>query len=272
MATGNASSTDLATDQGSLVDSQVSDDADDLDRHKTWTDALFASFRASDQHVSDDEIFEILKAGGDGEAAAELFAAKSVTVPMYCVWKTKYRHLNLEELRAARRRELWRARGLIGVLFAVALLGAGGIVFALGRAAQASITSTAHPVTPVSALPQTKSTPVEHQEVGDTRPGSAPALAPKASPVNHQSTSGDVPPSAESGYRIQVAAAPSLQEGRELMERLASSGYPAYLSRAIVSDIEVFRVRVGPFDTLAAAEEVASQLRRNGYSAAWIAR
>ena len=74
------------------------------------------------------------------------------------------------------------------------------------------------------------------------------------------------------GYKIQVAAAPTLQEGHELLARLASGGYPAYLSRAIVSNTEVFRVRVGPFDTLPAAEEIASQLKRDGFIGAWIAR
>jgi cell division protein FtsN len=57
-----------------------------------------------------------------------------------------------------------------------------------------------------------------------------------------------------------------------LLERLTSDGYSAYLSRAIVSNQEVFRVRVGPFDTLPAAEEMASKLHRDGYSDARIAR
>ena len=76
----------------------------------------------------------------------------------------------------------------------------------------------------------------------------------------------------EAGYRIQVAAAASLEEGRTLLERLASAGYPAYLSRAVVNNTEVFRVRVGPFDDLPAAEEIASQLKRDGFNGAWIAR
>ncbi len=70
---------------------------------------------------------------------------------------------------------------------------------------------------------------------------------------------------------MQVAARSSLQEARELLEQVASAGYRAYLLRANVGDMDVFRVRVGPFDTLPAAAKVASQLRRDGYSDAWIA-
>ena len=65
----------------------------------------------------------------------------------------------------------------------------------------------------------------------------------------------------ETGYRIQVKAAESAREGREVVARLASQGYPAYMTRAVVGNSDVFRVRIGPFDTLTAAEETASQLR-----------
>jgi cell division protein FtsN len=44
------------------------------------------------------------------------------------------------------------------------------------------------------------------------------------------------------------------------------------VATAIVKNVEVFRVRVGPFDTLSEAKEVSRQLRRNGYDGAWIVR
>lgn len=253
------------------MDSQVSDSVVHVDRRKTWTDAVYAGFRASDHHVSDDEIFEILEGGSDGESAADLCAVKGVTVPMYCVWKAKYRHLSLEEVRRVRRRERWRGRCVLGVLLAAAVLGTGGIVFGLVRAAHANITVAAESPPPVTSVPRTESAGGRRHQ-GHSQPNSAPAPAPEAPLVEHRSRS-DAPPSIpEPGYKIQVAAAPSLQEGRLVVERLASAGYPAYLARAIVSNIEVFRVRIGPFDTLAAAEEIASQLQRDGYNGAWIAR
>jgi len=264
------------------VDPQVSDSVVHVDDRKTWTDAVFASFRPSDHHVSDEEVFEILNAGSDGAAATDLCAAKGVTVPMYCVWKTKYRHLNLEELREARRRELWRTRCLLGVFLVAAVLGAGGIVLGLARAAQANITtggvsasaeaSVDKKTPPLRTSLPTAESRAERNQGAHSQLATAPAPAPKAPLVEHESRSDAIPPAPEPGYRIQVAAAPSLQEGRVLVERLASAGYPAYLSRVIVRDTELFRVRIGPFDTLASAEQIASLLKRDGFNGAWIAR
>jgi cell division protein FtsN len=44
------------------------------------------------------------------------------------------------------------------------------------------------------------------------------------------------------------------------------------MTRAVVGNSDVFRVRIGPFDTLSAAEETATQLRSDGFGGAWIAR
>jgi sporulation related protein len=252
-------------ERGRAVDSQASDRVVHVDGRKTWTDAVLASFRPSDHHVSDDEIFEILYTERDGDTAADLCAAKGVTIPMYCVWKAKYRHLSLDELRKMRRREVWRARCLLTVLLTAAVLGAGGIVFALGRAAYATITVTTG-VTPAN-LP---STPMNRESLSSGNLAFAP---PSPAPLVEHRSRPDAPSSIiEPGYKIQVAAAQNLQEGRVFLERLAAAGYPAYLSRAIVSDIEMFRVRVGPFDTLSLARQIALQLQRDGYNGAWIAR
>jgi len=39
-----------------------------------------------------------------------------------------------------------------------------------------------------------------------------------------------------------------------------------------VNNAAVFRVRVGPFDTLESAQAIASKLRQDGYGDAWITR
>jgi sporulation related protein len=214
------------------------------------------SLRPGSRHLSDDEIFEILNTVGDREDAVDVFAAKGVTLPMYCLWKSKYRHLTLEEFREARRRELWRARGMLSALIVVAVLGAGGIVYGLARAVQWNSAGGAEAQsarTPSASTPPA-STPVE--------------LRPSAYPSAPTTTATDPEP----GYKIQVAAAPTVDEARVLVERLTTDGYAAYLFQATVSNQEVFRVRVGPFDTLPAAEETASRLHRAGYADAWITR
>ena len=272
---------------------QVPDTVVHVDDGKTWTDALLASFRPSDHHVSDAEIFEILNAGNEGETASKLCAAKGFTLPMYCVWKTKYRHLSLDDMRKARRRERWRGRCLLGLLLAAAVLGTGGIAFGLARAAYPNITvatwlTPAHqPSTPANLeslrsgegratnsarMPTLESASNQRNRGGQSQPKTALAPAPEMPPLEPASGPDAPTPITEPGYKIQVAAAESLQEGRVFLERLASAGYPAYLSRAIVSNTEVFRVRVGPFDALPAAREIASKLQRDGYNGAWIAR
>jgi hypothetical protein len=232
---------------------------------------VFASFRPSDHHVSDDEIFEILHTGDEEQSTSKLCAAKGFTVPMYCVWKTKYRHLSLDEMRKVRRRALWRGRCLLGLLLAASVLGTGGIVFGLARAARPNITA-AEPPSAVTSLATTASATGERNRGGENPPNTALPSAPAIPPVNRESRPDTPTAITEPGYKIQVAAAESLQEGRVFLDRLASAGYPAYLSRAIVSNTEVFRVRVGPFDALPAAREIASKLQRDGYNGAWIAR
>ncbi len=288
------------------MESQVSPSGVPVDGRTTWTNAVLASFTPSDHHVSDAEIFEMLNAGGVGEAAGEFCAAKGVTLPMYCVWKTKYRHLSFDDLRKMRRRERWRGRCVLGVLLAAAALGTGGIVLGVARAAQPNITVATgltpadRPSTPKNVeslkfgppmpmnlesaksqqgaatqsaeMPQTASAPGPGDRADDHLPNTALAPAREVTRVAPESRGDTSPSITEPGYKIQVAAAQSLQEGRVFLERLASAGYPAYLSRAIVSNTEVFRVRVGPFDALSVARQIASQLQRDGYNGAWIAQ
>ena len=96
----------------------------------------------------------------------------------------------------------------------------------------------------------------------ERQPDNAVAPPPADGPV----------PTTTPRYEVQVVAAASRQQGRALVERLAAAGHPAYVATAIVKNVEVFRVRVGPFDTLSEAKEVSRQLRRNGYDGAWIVR
>lgn len=236
----------------------------------TWREALLARVRPSDDRVSDDEIFAILNEAGEGLTMAELCAAKGVTVPMYCVWKRKYRHLPLDQLRAARRAERRRRDAVIGVVLVTVAIVTGTIAVSAVRAVQSAIVVEAESASPVTPTPvesvQTHVSPPDRAE-----PGSAPTQ-PAAAPPARRSAANDVPAITETGYRIQVTAALNLQQGRTAVARLASAGYPAYLTTAVVDNSEVFRVRVGPFDTLAAAEEVASRLRAAGYNGVWIAR
>jgi hypothetical protein len=259
------------------VEPQATDSVVHAAPKAAWFDALFGFFRPSDQHVSDEEIFEIVSSKDGGVPVSELCAAKGVTVPMYCVWKSKYRHLTLDELRKSRRQALWRARCQFAGCLAAAVLAAGTLVFGIARVAYARASVAVETPAPLPSVPVIKSALAEPAFLGRRSlveggsrtaapPVAAPAPTPHTPPVERRSNV-DAP-----GYKIQVAAAESLGEGRAIVDRLASAGYRAYVARAVVGDTEVFRVRIGPFDTLSAAEGVTSALKRDGYTGAWIAR
>lgn len=222
----------------------------------TWRAALSAWVRPGGHQVSDEDIFAILNGGSDGETADELCAARGVTLLMYCVWKSKYRTLDLDQLRQARRVEHRRRRIVIGLVLLTVVLFTGGIGASLVWAVSSTFKdepATAARVAPVASVlePIPASAP------------NAPSPAPAPDPA---------PAIVETGYRIQVTAAETEQPGVALVTRLKSQGYPAYLMQAVVANRDVFRVRVGPFDTLPAAQEVAARLKSAGYSGAWIAR
>lgn len=237
----------------------------------TWRDALVARIRPSDHYVSDEDVYALLTDDSEGMTTAELCAARGVTLPMYCVWKRKYQRLSLDQLRAERSRERQRRYAIVGLTCAVVALVAGGMTVSATRAMFASST-----VAPESLSART-STPVASAAAAPAPLAPSPAVgqtrAQQVSSVpRRQTAASDLPAVVETGYRIQVTAADDLDEGREMVARLTSRGYPAYLTRATVGNSEVFRVRVGPFETLAAAEETASRLRAAGHAGAWITR
>ncbi len=255
----------------------------------TWREALSAHLRPSDHHVSDEEIFAILNGGSEGVSAAELCAARGVTMPMYCVWKSKYRQLDLDQLSAARRREQRRRHTVSGLLLLAALSVVGGIAASLVWTVSSTFKGRAESAVaiPAVASDSSQSSPSKPQvpafaNATADKPSpqpSAPSPKPQASSPKSQAPSPKsqapvdaTPAIIETGYRIQVTAETSAGEGRAAVARLVSKGYPAYMTQAVVGDKEVFRVRVGPFDTLSAAEEVATRLRSDGYGGAWIAR
>lgn len=233
----------------------------------TWREALAARVRPSDHHISPEEIFAILNGWSDGDTAAERCAAAGVTVPMYCVWKSKYQQLGLDQLRKKRRNEHYRRHAVIGLVLLSAILLTGGTAASLVWAVSSTFTILGESTL---AIPAVES----GNRQGAPSGGSATNLvqARAASAVDPRSPADATAANAKPGYRIQVRAAESDREGRALVDRLTSQGYSAYMTRAVVGNSDVFRVRVGPFDTFSAAETIATRLRSDGYDGAWIAR
>lgn len=252
-----------------------------VETETTWREALSALLRPSDHHVSDEEIFAILNGGTDGVTSAELCVARGVTMPMYCLWKSKYRQLDLEQLSAARRHEQRRRQTVNGLLLLTAVLLTGGIAVSVAWGVSSTFKVMAESTLSIPPTPERKQSPVSAS--GDSSPVRAPAreaaaVEPRSAAVEPRSKATAVQPSeatptiVETGYRIQVRAAESAAEGRAMVARLTSKGYSAYMTRAVVGNSDVFRVRVGPFDTHSAAAAIASRLRSDGFGDVWISR
>jgi cell division septation protein DedD len=219
--------------------------------------SVLTHFGACDGRFSDEQIVDVLRAAEEGaQSAAELCAAAGITLPMYCVWKGKYRGLTLEEVRAVRRRADRRARALLGGVLAIVIgLGAGGVGL-LARTTWA-----------VEPAPADTALAVQPAPVPDP----APAPAPEA-PTLEVLPVARPPAPADEGYAVQVTAAPTLQEAEAMAGTLTAAGHPAYVLPIVVGTVEHFRVRVGPFASREAAEEAAGQLKRGGHPGAWVAR
>jgi cell division septation protein DedD len=253
---------------------------------------LLARFRGPGTRVTDDEIFATLRAAEEtGTGIGALCAARGVTVPTYCVWRAKYGALTLADLRRRRQRERMRA-GLARAAVAVALvIGTSGV--GLWLTSRASDAGAAEPGTRRQAavaaddLPPTLP-PTPRSATSVTSPSADSALAPTSTDTALTAAAGDalramapperqvrgahLEPAGAERYAVQVAAFPNAQQAGRLADQLVLAGHTAYVLAATLRDVEVFRVRVGPFASRQAAEETLGQLERDGYQGPWIAR
>jgi cell division septation protein DedD len=243
---------------------------------------LLSGLRGPGRGPTDDFIFATLRAAEDGANIAALCAARGVTVPTYCLWKAKYGALTLADLRRQRRQEAVRAR-LQGAGVAAALaatLGAGlWLITGASDAEQTGAGMSREAAEPVISPEMAAPTPTAAESgtattAADTAFTVAAAEALRArAPSRGQAPGARVQPSTAESYAVQVAAFPEPQQARRMVEQLALAGHTAHvLPATLSSNVEVFRVRVGPFASRQAAEQTLGQLEREGYQGPWIAR
>ena len=224
--------------------------------------------RSDDRRFDDEQIFAILRAGeAEGASTAEFCASHGVAVPMYCLWKARYRHLSLPEFRTLRRQErqrvlILRASAIAGLTLVAG--GAGLLVVPRGTAESA----------PVSTPPAVQS--VAHQPSGRAPAASADpqaTITPPPTTADASPGGGTAAPSvADGGFHVQISAEPDVQLARETVQRLVSAGYPAYVLPTTVGELELYRVRIGPFESRPDAQEILRRLERDGYEGPWIAK
>ncbi len=75
-----------------------------------------------------------------------------------------------------------------------------------------------------------------------------------------------------SGYSIQVASFKSKKGAVALVEKLKKRGYPVYYKKAVLSGGTFWRVRVGPFSSMALALKTRSSLIQEGYADCFLVR
>lgn len=74
------------------------------------------------------------------------------------------------------------------------------------------------------------------------------------------------------GFVVQVAAVGRRAEADAISRRLASRGYPAFVSTSGRGGPNVFRVRVGKYDSRREAESVANRLEKEEQFKPWVTR
>ncbi len=255
------------------------------------------------RRFADEDILRILGAGDSGLKVADLCAAEHITPRTYYHWKVKYGDLTPEEMKQRRLRErMYRhAAAAVAILVALGAVYVGVGDFGGGQEQPArtapgpssvprpasrpparppAAAATARPAAPAPATtPAVAPAPATRQPTvpapaatQPSAPASAAATQPAVSPTGETPLPDDVMAIDPDGSAIQVAAVALLADARKARDQLIGSGYPAYVTRVINAQGEVYRVRVGPLASRAAAEEVARRLEGDGHGKVWIVK
>jgi cell division septation protein DedD len=216
-------------------------------------------------------------------------AAADIPVEMYYRWKAKYRGLTPAKVRDRRRREQI-VRRATAVSFAAAVVvtigapcaflvarwtrGSASAVPDVAASVAAPAASVAPPAAVVVPPAPTSAPSAQPVSQADQSSGHVVAQDPpvQVAPLAQEVGADDVDVSRSSGFAVQIAALPDLQEARRSVERLTAAGYPAFLSPTSVGQVSLYRVRVGPLKTRRLAEDVAGRLEHEGYPTPWITK
>ena len=117
------------------------------------------------------------------------------------------------------------------------------------------------------------------RETRATTPSPAAARAQTPPPPVHETAAAPEPKRAESvasepagnGFVVQVAAVRQRREAEVIAKRLASKGYPSFVTTA-AGAAHVFRVRVGKYPDRQKAEAVKARLEKEEQFKPWITR
>jgi len=100
-----------------------------------------------------------------------------------------------------------------------------------------------------------------------TPPPSAPASAAPARPAATAAGAAPV-----TGYAVQIAALNVRSEADAIAKRLSSKGYAAYVLSPASGTPQIYRVRIGRFESRREAETMATKLEKEEQFKPWVTR
>ena len=264
-----------------------------------WTARALALFRGEDDRFTDEEILTILRAGEAGLKIPDVCAAGGIRMATYYAWKAKYAGLTPSGVRNRRlrdRRKRQTTMAAFGVL-GVICVGAAGMFVTTRNASEPPSAASQPPNASANALENSLESPPAPPAATVTIPAAAPETQSAAAAGGALPSTAVRPPSqgaaAESAglragapwanaedietadpndYVVQVAAVPDLREARAVRDQLAEAGYHAYLTAAVIDQVELYRVRVGPLKSRNEAQDIARRLEREGHRAPWVTK
>jgi len=133
-----------------------------------------------------------------------------------------------------------------------------------GRTAAATPTSgqtAAVPPVGQPAAPRAVTPPPEKQSAG----------AAVRDPAPGRQTAADAP-QGNGSYAVQIAALNLRSEADAIAKRLAAKGYPAYVMNPAVGTPQIYRVRIGKFESRREAETIATRLEKEEQFKPWVTR
>jgi cell division septation protein DedD len=129
--------------------------------------------------------------------------------------------------------------------------------------------------------PERLNSPEQPAQPAGARPAAAPAAAPRtATPPTAAPASASAAPAAASvnneppgtGYAVQIAALIVRSEADAIAKRLASKGYAAYVVSPASGTPQIYRVRIGKFESRRDAETMATKLEKEEQFKPWVTR
>ena len=128
---------------------------------------------------------------------------------------------------------------------------------------------------------QTSNPPAEKLKAPDSKAAAAPenaapvqrAAPPPARPAPAAKSAARPAAAPQgSGFAVQIAALNVRSEADAIAKRLASKGYAAYVMAPAAGTPQIYRVRIGKFDSRREAESIAAKLEKEEQFKPWITR